>query len=317
MILDRIVAHNRLELEKRQAALPLPELRRLALEQPAPIDFASALVGGRVRLIAEVKRASPSRGAIRPGADPAQIARIYAANGAAAISVLTETRHFQGSLEDLRAVRQALDAAAVPSEGETAGAGQPRSAADVRPDGPDGVRTGGAADQAGRAVPAGAGLDSAAQGQGLGARTIPLLRKDFLFDPYHIFEARAYGADAVLLIAAILPPALLKELLFLAHQLGLKALVEVHNEAELGAALRTEARIIGVNNRNLDTLEVDLNTTRRLRAFIPPDRIVVSESGIRTRTDIEEMRRLRVDAVLVGEALMSQPDIAAGMKDLR
>jgi indole-3-glycerol phosphate synthase len=262
MILDGIVAHNRLELEKRQAALPLPELRRLALEQPPPLDFAAALLGDRVRLIAEVKRASPSKGTIRPGADPVEIARTYAANGAAAISVLTETKHFQGSLQDLRAIREALDAAEGPP------------------------------------------------------RTIPLLRKDFFFDPYHIYEARAYGADAVLLIVAILPPAQLKELLFLAHQLGLKALVEVHNEAELGAALRTEARIIGINNRNLDTLDVDLNTTRRLRAFIPPDRIVVSESGIRTRTDVEDLRHLRVDAVLVGQALMSEPDIAAKMKEL-
>ena len=270
MILDAIVAHNRLELAKRQAALPLPEVRRLALEQPSPLDFAAALTGGRVRLIAEVKRASPSKGAIRPGADPVEIARTYAANGAAAISVLTEAKHFQGSLRDLRAIRDALD-----------------RPADVRTDVPAGVRT------------------------------IPLLRKDFLFDPYQVFEARAYGADAILLIAAILPPAQLKELLFLAHQMGLKALVEVHNEAELGAALRTEARIIGINNRNLDTLDVDLAVTRRLRAFIPPDRIVVSESGIRTRTDMAEMRRLRVDAVLVGQALMSEPDIAAKMKELQ
>ena len=282
MILDGIVAHNRLELEKRQAALPLPEVRRLALEQPAPLDFAAALAGPAARtgcrLIAEVKRASPSKGAIRPGADPVEIARTYAANGAAAISVLTEGRHFQGSLKDLRAIRDALDGTA----------GHPQAgAADVRPDVPAGVRT------------------------------IPLLRKDFLFDPYQVFEARAYGADAILLIVAILPPAQLKDLLFLAHQLGLKALVEVHNEAELGVALRTEARIIGINNRNLDTLDVDLAVTRRLRAFIPPDRIVVSESGIRTRTDMEEMRRLRVDAVLVGEALMSEPDIALKMKGLQ
>ncbi len=285
MILDGIVADNRLELERRQAALPLPEVRRLALEQPAPIDFAAALVGGGVRLIAEVKRASPSKGPIRPGADPVEIARTYAANGAAAISVLTEAKHFQGSLRDLRAIREALEA---PASGDSA-----RSAA-----------------------AAGPGGTAAAERRVPGARTIPLLRKDFLFDPYHIFEARAFGADAVLLIVAILPPPLLKELLFLAHQLGLKALVEVHNEAELGVALRTEARIIGINNRNLDTLDVDLAVTRRLRAFIPPDRIVVSESGIRTRADVEEMRRLRVDAVLVGEALMSEPNIAAKMKEL-
>jgi indole-3-glycerol phosphate synthase len=150
----------------------------------------------------------------------------------------------------------------------------------------------------------------------LGPRTIPLLRKDFLFDPYHIYESRAYGADALLLIVAILAPAQLKELLFLSHQLGMKCLVEVHNEAELAVALKTEARIIGVNNRDLDTLEVNLNTTKRLRPFIPPDRIVVSESGIKDREDVVMLRHLRVDAILVGEALMSAPDIAAKMKEL-
>ena len=144
----------------------------------------------------------------------------------------------------------------------------------------------------------------------------PLLRKDFLFDPYHVYESRAFGADALLLIVAILALAQLKELLFLSHQLGMKCLVEVHNEAELAVALKTEARIIGINNRNLDTLKVSLNTTKRLRAFIPPDRIVVSESGIRDREDVDLLRHLRVDAILVGEALMSAPDIPAKMKEL-
>ena len=294
MMLDTIVAHNRQELEKRQASLPLPELRRLALAQPRPRDFAAALPGDRVRLIAEVKRASPSKGPIRPGLDPARVALTYAAGGAAALSVLTEGRHFQASLEDLRAVRDALDAAAGAADVRTGGAaGAPANG--------DEAAGGAAAGRTGEAPPAGA---------------IPLLRKDFLFDPYHIFEARAFGADAVLLIAAILPPAQLKELMFLAHQLGLAALVEVHNEAELAAVLRTEARIIGINNRNLDTMEVDLATTRRLRAFVPPDRIVVSESGIRTRGDMDRLRRLRVDAALVGEALLSEPDIAARMREL-
>jgi indole-3-glycerol phosphate synthase len=257
MILDEIVAHNRQELERRQHSLPLAEVRRMAREQPPTLDFVSALQGDRVRLIAEVKRASASKGAIRSYSNPVDIAKTYAGNGASAISVLTETKHFQGSLQDLRAIRDAL-----------------------------------------------------------GDKRVPLLRKDFLFDPYHIYESRAYGADALLLIVAILTPAQLKELLFLSHQLGLKCLVEVHNEAELTVALRTEARIIGINNRNLGTLDVDLNTTKRLRAFIPPDRIVVSESGIRGRADVELLRHLRVDAVLVGEALMAAPDIAAKMKEL-
>lgn len=257
MILDEIVAHGREELKKRQGSLPLAELRQMVREQPPTLDFAAALQGDRVRLIAEVKRASPSKGAIRLYADPVEIAETYALNGAAAISVLTETKHFQGSLQDLRAIRDAL-----------------------------------------------------------GENRVPLLRKDFLFDPYHIYESRAYGADALLLIVAILDPTQLKELLFLSHQLGMKCLVEVHSEAELTVALKTEARIIGINNRSLDTLDVDLNTTKRLRAFIPPDRIVVSESGVTGRADVELLRHLRVDAVLVGEALMVAPDITAKMREL-
>jgi indole-3-glycerol phosphate synthase len=257
MILDEIVAHNRRELENRLRTLPLAEVRRMALEQPAPLDFATALQGDRVKLIAEVKRASPSKGAIRLYSDPVQIAETYASHGASAISVLTETKHFQGSLQDLRAIRDAL-----------------------------------------------------------GDKRVPLLRKDFLFDPYHIYEARAFGADALLLIVAILAPAQLKELLFLSHQLGLKCLVEVHDEVELAMALKTEARIIGINNRNLATLDVDLNTTKRLRAYVPPDRIVVSESGIRGAADVELLRHLRVDAMLVGEALMAANDIATKMKEL-
>ncbi|MDM7998483.1 MAG: indole-3-glycerol phosphate synthase TrpC [Dehalococcoidia bacterium] len=257
MILDEIVAHSREELKNRQSSLPLAELRRMIHELPPTLDFAAAMQGDRVRLIAEVKRASPSKGAIRLYSDPVEIAKTYALSGASAISVLTEMKYFAGSLHDLKAVHDALR-----------------------------------------------------------ENRVPLLRKDFLFDPYHIYESRAYGADAVLLIVAILTLDSLRELLFLSHQLGLQCLVEVHNEAELSVALKTEARIIGINNRNLDTLDVDLNTTKRLRAFIPPDRVVVSESGVRGRADVELMRHLRVDAVLVGEALMVAPDIAAKMKEL-
>jgi indole-3-glycerol phosphate synthase len=301
MILDEIVAHNRGELENRQRSLPLAEVRRMALEQPPTLDFAAVLQGDRVRLIAEVKRASPSKGAIRSYSDPVEIAEVYASNGASAISVLTETKHFQGSLQDLRAIRDALD---VPADNGPDIASQrvqgqvPAGGLGVSPNSPN--------------LPQRVG----ARGLTAGRRTIPLLRKDFLFDPYHIYESRAYGADALLLIVAILTPAQLKEFLFLSHQLGLKCLVEVHNEAELTVALKTEARIIGINNRNLDTLVVDLNATKRLRAFIPPDRIVVSESGIRGQADVELLRHLRVDAILVGEALMAAPDIAAKMKDL-
>lgn len=257
MILDEIVADKRLELEARKRALPLFELEKEALRQPAPLDFSAALRGERIRLIAEVKRASPSKGLIRADFDPVAIAKIYADNGASAISVLTEVRYFQGSLSYLPEIKAAL-----------------------------------------------------------GDRKIPLLRKDFLTDPYQIYESRAHGADALLLIAAILSPEKLKELLQLSHKLGMSCLVEVHNKAELKIAVESGARIIGINNRDLNTFETDLTTTERLRPLIPKDRIVVSESGIKDRKDMEKLRGWGVDAVLIGESLMAAPDIAAKMKEL-
>jgi len=257
MILSQIVSDNLLELEARKRHFPLEELQEAAQEQPLPLDFASALCGDRVQLIAEVKKASPSKGVIRPGFNPVEVAQTYAVNGASAISVLTEAKHFQGSIHHLKIIRNAL-----------------------------------------------------------GDRRLPLLRKDFLHDSYHIYESRAYSADSLLLIVAILIPEKLKELLLLSHQLGMSCLVEVHNEAELEIALRSEARIIGINNRDLNTLTVDLATTERLRPLIPQDRIVVSESGIRCRRDMEKLRQWGVDAVLVGESLLSAGDIAAKMKEL-
>ena len=256
MVLDRILAHSLLELEARKRSQPLAELCEAALGQPPPLDFSSALRGDRVQLIAEVKRASPSKGVIRPDFNPVEIARTYADNGAAAISVLTETEYFQGSLDYLRDIRNALGS------------------------------------------------------------SLPLLRKDFICDPYQVYESRAYGADSVLLIVAILDPDRLKELLQLSHQLNMSCLVEVHNETELETALNSGAGIIGLNNRDLRTLAVDMAVTQRLRPLIPPDRVVVSESGIRSRSDIEKLRSWGVDAVLVGESLMSAPDIAARMKEL-
>jgi len=257
MILDQIVTNNRLELESRKRITPLAELQRVALEQPSPLDFASALRGDRIQLIAEVKKASPSRGIIRPNFNPAEIAQTYASNGASAISVLTETRCFQGSLKHLRDIRNAL-----------------------------------------------------------GNKRLPLLRKDFLCDPYQVYESRAYGADSLLLIVAILTPEKLGELLGLSHELNMSCLVEVHNEAELEIALRSGARIIGINNRDLQTFTVDLTVTERLRPLIPPDRIVVSESGIKDRSDIEKLGKWGVDAVLIGESLMSAPNIATKMEEL-
>ncbi len=257
MILEKIVADNLPALETRKHSLPLAELRRVALEQPLPLDFASALRGDRIQLIAEVKRASPSRGIIRPDFDPVEIAQTYASNGASAISVLTEARYFQGSLNYLKDIRNAL-----------------------------------------------------------GNKRLPLLRKDFIHDPYQVYESRAYGADSLLLIVAMLTPEKLETLLGLSHELNMSCLVEVHNEAELEIALRSGARIIGINNRDLTTFTVELTTTERLRPLIPPDRIVVSESGIKSRSDMENLKKWGVDAVLIGESLMSAPDIATKMKEL-
>jgi len=256
MILDQIVSHNLEELEYKKRRLPMAELQKIALKQPPALVLASALRGDGIQLIAEVKKASPSRGIIRPDFDAAKIAKIYAGNGAAAISILTEARYFQGSLDHLKDIRKAL------------------------------------------------------------SNKLPLLRKDFIVDPYQIYESRAYGADSLLLIVAILKPETLQELLRLCHELNMSCLVEVHNEAEVEIALKSQAKIIGINNRDLNTFNVDIATTERLRPLIPPDRIVVSESGIKERTDIEKLNRLGIDAVLIGESLMSAPDIAARMREL-
>ncbi len=257
MILDEIVADKQVELEARKKAMPLNRLEKEALRRPPPLDFAAALRGQGVRLICEVKKASPSKGLIRADFEPVALAKTYAANGASAISVLTEVKHFQGSLSYVPEIRAAL-----------------------------------------------------------GDKQIPLLRKDFLTDPYQIYESRANGADALLLIVAILTATKLKELLELSHRLGMRCLVEVHNEAELKIALDSGARIIGINNRDLTTFETDVTTTKRLRPLIPQDRIVVSESGIKDRKDMERLRGWGVDAALIGESLMASRDIAAKMKEL-
>jgi indole-3-glycerol phosphate synthase len=254
MILDEIVANKKLELVESKRRLPLPELKKLAENQPPALDFVSALCGDSIRLIAEVKKASPSKGVIRADFDPLEIARQYVDFGAAAISVLTDEKYFQGKIEYLRAIKQVF--------------------------------------------------------------CIPILRKDFIIEPYQVYESRAYGADAILLIVAIITPQKLKRLLSLSHSLGMSCLVEVHNETELTLALQSGARIIGINNRDLTTMTVDINTTERLRPLIPRDRIVVSESGIKTRKDILKMQSLGIDAVLIGEALMSSNNIPGKIKEL-
>jgi indole-3-glycerol phosphate synthase len=255
MILDKIVADVAIELEKKKRRLPLAEMVKKAVAQSPPLDFAPALRGDNVRLIAEVKKASPSKGIICDNFNPLDIARVYAANGASAISVLTEPKYFQGNLNYLRDIKTLAD------------------------------------------------------------NPVPLLRKDFIFDPYQVFESRAYGADCILLIVAILTPEKLPELLQLSHQLGMMSLVEVHNEPELKIAVKSNAKIIGINNRDLNTFKVDLKTTDRLCLLIPPDRIVVSESGIKSRDDMQKLRKRGINAALIGEALMTAPDIAAKMRE--
>jgi len=255
MFLDKIVAEKREELKQRQETIPLPELRAAIMERPLPLDMAAALSGDSLRLIAEVKRASPSRGALCPDLDPVKLAGTYARCGAAAISVLTESRYFGGSREDLEAIKRAL---------------------------PD----------------------------------IPLLRKDFILAPYQIFESCAWGADAVLLIVAILDDFELGELLSLSHALGMQCLVEVHSQNDLEKALACGARIIGINNRDLDTMKVNINVTKQLRPPIPRGRVVVSESGINGRDEVQKLKEWKVNAILVGEALVTADDVAAKIKEL-
>lgn len=254
--LDRIVADKVAEVEAAKASVPFGSLRARLPEAPPARDFLGALSGPGVSLIAEVKKASPSKGLLRDDFDPVALARTYAAAGAAALSVLTDEKHFQGSLAHLAAVREAL------------------------PGGP------------------------------------PLLRKDFILDPYQVYEARYHGADAVLLIAAILDPALMAELATLAKTLGMAALVEVHNQRELERALASGAGLIGINNRDLRTFETDLAVTERLRPLVPPEVPVVSESGILTRDDLRRLAACNVQAVLIGEALVTSPDPAAKVREL-
>jgi indole-3-glycerol phosphate synthase len=259
MLLDSIIVHKRKELAVWKAAVPQARLEKAAIRQTPPLDFAAALRQPGVSLIAEVKRASPSRGLLRPELDPGQLAVTYAEGGAAAISVLTDERFFQGGLSDLAAVKVALR------------------------------RTG---------------------------RKVPVLRKDFILDAYQVYQARVYGADAVLLIAAILEAEELAELLGLARELGMEALVEVHCEEELDRVLPLGPSIIGVNNRDLQDFSVDLATTLRLQPRIPRSIVLVSESGIHRRADVERLARAGVDAILVGEALVTAEDVVGKIREL-
>jgi indole-3-glycerol phosphate synthase len=269
--LTRILDHKRSEVDRQRAKIPIAQLERQIIGMPRPRDFAAALrAPGRAALIAEVKKASPSRGVLVENFDPLALAQTYAANGAAAISVLTDVRFFQGSLKFLEGIR-ALD-----------------------------LRATGAHPSHGDPPP------------------VPLLRKDFLIDPYQVFEARAYGADALLLIVAALDDAALSILLVLTRDLGMQALVEVHNTAELARALAAGADLIGVNNRDLHSFVTSLTTTEQVAAALPSERrpILVSESGIFTSEHVAQVHGWGADAILVGEALVTATDTAAHVRML-
>jgi len=254
-ILDNIVTTKREEVARAKTERPESTLRRRLADVPPARDFLAALsTGPPIRLIAEVKKASPSKGVIRDDFDPVAIARTYQQHGASCISVLTDERYFHGSLEYLRQVRAAVD--------------------------------------------------------------LPVLRKDFIIDPYQVVETRAAGADAVLLIAECLDDALLERLHDAIVDLGMTPLVELYEPSNLAHVLRVGARLIGVNNRDLRTFEVDLNHTLRLRRQIPADRVVVGESGIRSRRDVERLEAAGVQAMLVGESLLRQPDVGAAVDEL-
>jgi indole-3-glycerol phosphate synthase len=252
--LETIVDLTEAEVERRKRAVPPAALQGRLGPSRRGRPFSEALVDEGIALIAEMKRASPSAGPIRPGASVSEVVQAYEAAGAAACSVLTEPSHFGGSLDDLVEAR--------------------------------------------------------------GACRLPLLRKDFVIDPYQLVEARVAGADAVLLIVAALGPERLAELMAAAGDLGMDSLVEVHDEEDAEVAVEAGAELIGINNRNLKTLEVDPGTALRLLPDLPAGTVVVAESGIRTREDVLDLERAGFDAILVGESLMRSPDLGEAIRAL-
>jgi len=258
MFLETILTYKKEEIQSRKKLIPLSVIKQEAQHRPPPRDFFSALYkkcDNSSRIIAEIKKASPSRGIIQKDFDSQRIGKIYQKAGAVAISVLTEKKFFQGDISYLSLVRKNTD--------------------------------------------------------------IPLLCKDFIIDPYQLYEAALHGADAFLLIAALLSQGQIKEFLSLGKELGMESLIEVHSEEEVQKTLFTPAKIIGINNRDLKTFKTDITTTLSLIKFIPAGKAVVSESGIHTRSQIEIMEKAGVHAFLIGEALMKEKDPGKKLRELR
>ena len=252
--LEQICTKKREHIAQQKSLVSISELEQRALKQTPPRGFAQALKNKSAGLIAEIKKASPSKGVIREDFNPIELAKAYMAGGATCLSVLTDTPYFQGQDEYLEQVR--------------------------------------------------------------GAVSLPLLRKDFMLEPYQIIESRALGADCILLIMAALLDEEAAELESIALALGMSVLVEVHDAPELERALKLKSPLLGVNNRNLKTLEVTLQTSRDLAAMIPPEKIKIAESGIFTHQDIVQLQEFGYEAFLVGESLMRQPDVTKATQEL-